>query len=81
VNEAFDPLDYSSNTPASQTPFQFQMSQFPHDRFNKNLFELHLSPFGEINTQRPMDPETTFIDIYFVPRLPIPLEPPLGLLA
>jgi hypothetical protein len=25
------------------------MSQFPHDRFNKNLFELRLSPFGEVN--------------------------------
>jgi hypothetical protein len=57
------------------------MSQFPHDRFNKNLFELRLSPFGEINTQRPLDPETTFIDIYFVPHLPIPPEPSLSLLS
>jgi Domain of unknown function (DUF4351) len=57
------------------------MSQFPHDRFNKNLFELRLAPFGEINTQRPLDPETTFIDIYFVPRLAIPPEPSLNLLS
>jgi hypothetical protein len=57
------------------------MSQFPHDRFNKNLFELRLSPFGEINTQRPIDHETTFIDIYFVPRLPIPPDPSLSLLS
>jgi hypothetical protein len=57
------------------------MSQFPHDRLNKNLFELRLAPFGEINTQRPLDPETTFIDIYFVARLPIPPEPSLSLLS
>ncbi len=36
------------------------MSQFPHDRFNKNLFELRLSLFGEMSTQRSLDPETTF---------------------
>jgi Domain of unknown function (DUF4351) len=57
------------------------MSQFPHDRFNKNLFELRLSPFGEVSTQRPLDPETTFIDIYFVPQQPIAPEPQLSLLA
>jgi Domain of unknown function (DUF4351) len=57
------------------------MSQFPHDRFNKNLFELRLSPFGEVSTQRSLDPETTFIDIYFVPQQPIAPEPQLSLLA
>jgi hypothetical protein len=57
------------------------MSQFPHDRFNKNLFELRLSPFGEVSTQQPLDPETTFIDIYFVPHQPIAPEPQLSLLA
>jgi Domain of unknown function (DUF4351) len=57
------------------------MSQFPHDRFNKNLFELRLSPFGDVNTQRSLDPETTFIDIYFVPHRPIAPEPHLSLLA
>ncbi len=57
------------------------MSQFPHDRFNKNLFELRLSPFGEVSTQRSLDPETTFIDIYFVPHQPITPEPQLSLLA
>ncbi len=57
------------------------MSQFPHDRLNKNLFELWLSPFGEIKTQRPMDSETTFIDIYFVPSKSIPPAAHLGLLA
>jgi hypothetical protein len=57
------------------------MSQFPHDRFNKNLFELRLAPFGKIDTQRPLDPETTFIDIYFVPRRAIPPEPSLSLLS
>jgi hypothetical protein len=60
---------------------KFSMSQFPHDRFNKNLFELRLNPFGDINTQRTIDPETTVIDIYFVPRLSIPPEVNLGLLA
>ena len=57
------------------------MSQFPHDRFNKNLFELRLSPFGDVSTQRPLDPETTFLDIYFVPQQPIAPEPQLSLLA
>jgi hypothetical protein len=57
------------------------MSQFPHDRFNKNLFELRLSPFGQIDTQSPLVPETTFIDIYFIPRLAIPPEPSLSLLS
>lgn len=57
------------------------MSQFPHDRFNKNLFELRLSPFGEVITQRALDPETTFIDIYFVPHQPIAPEPQLSLLS
>jgi hypothetical protein len=53
------------------------MSQFP----NKNLFELRLSPFGEVSIQRSLDPETTFIDIYFVPQNPIAPEPQLSLLA
>ncbi len=57
------------------------MSQFPHDRFNKNLFELRLSPFGEVSIQRSLDPETTFIDIYFVPQQPLAPEPQLNLLA
>jgi Domain of unknown function (DUF4351) len=57
------------------------MSQFPHDRFNKNLFELRLSPFGEVSIQRSIDPETTFIDIYFIPHQPIAPEPQLSLLA
>lgn len=57
------------------------MSQFPHDRFNKNLFELRLTPFGELITQRVLDPETTFLDIYFVPHQPIAPEPQLSLLA
>ncbi len=55
------------------------MSQFPHDRLNKNLFELCLSDFGEVSLQRPVQAETKFIDIYFTPRVPIPAD--LGLLA
>jgi Domain of unknown function (DUF4351) len=57
------------------------MSQFPHDRFNKNLLDLRLSPFCEVKTQRKLDPETTFVDIYCVPRQPIPADVQLGLLA
>jgi Domain of unknown function (DUF4351) len=57
------------------------MSQFPHDRLNKNLLELRLSPFGEIKIQKSIDPETTFIDIHFIPQKPIPPEAQLGLLA
>ena len=30
------------------------MSQFPHDRLNKNIFELCLENFGEIKIQRPI---------------------------
>ena len=33
------------------------------------------STFGEVITQRSLDPETTFIDIYFVPHQPIAPEP------
>jgi hypothetical protein len=57
------------------------MSQFPHDRFNKNLFELRLNPFGEVSIQRSLDPETTFVDIYFSPHQSIAPEPQLNLLG
>ena len=57
------------------------MSQFPHDRLNKNIFELCLENFGEIKIQRPVQSETKFIDIYFTPKVPIPPEAQLGLLS
>lgn len=57
------------------------MSQFPHDRLNKNIFELCLENFGEIKIQRPVQSETKFIDIYFTPKIPIPTEAQLGLLS
>jgi hypothetical protein len=57
------------------------MSQFPHDRFHKNLLELRLSPFGEVAIQRPLDPETSFVDVYFTPNRPIDPDPELALIA
>ncbi len=47
------------------------MSQFPHDKFAKNLFELLLSPLGSVNPQRVIQSETKFVDIYFEPKLPV----------
>ena len=44
------------------------MSQFPHDKFAKNLFELLLSPLGSVNPQRVIQSETKFVDIYFEPK-------------
>ena len=57
------------------------MSQFPHDRLNKNIFELCLENFGEVKIQRSVQSETKFIDIYFTPKIPIPPEAQLGLLS
>jgi len=57
------------------------MSQFPHDKLNKNLFELCLENFGEVKIQRPVQSETKFIDIYFTPAIPIPTDAQLGLLS
>jgi Domain of unknown function (DUF4351) len=50
-------------------------------RFHKNLLEFRLSPFGEVAIQRPLDPETTFVDVYFVPKRAIDPDPELTLLA
>ena len=57
------------------------MSQFPHDRLNKNIFELCLENFGEVKIQRSVQSETKFIDIYFIPKIPIPESAQLGLLS
>ena len=57
------------------------MSQFPHDRLNKNIFELCLENFGDVEIQRSVQSETKFIDIYFTPKIPIPPEAQLGLLS
>ncbi|MCY7407512.1 MAG: DUF4351 domain-containing protein [Alkalinema sp. CAN_BIN05] len=57
------------------------MSQFPHDRLNKNIFELCLENFGEVKIQRSVQSETKFIDIYFTPKISIPPEAQLGLLS
>lgn len=57
------------------------MSQFPHDKFAKNLFELLLTPFGSVNLQQVIQAETKFIDIYFEPHPHPPDDPTLGLLA
>ena len=59
----------------------FPMSQFPHDRLNKNIFELCLENFGEVEIQRSVQSETKFIDIYFTPKIPIPESAQLGLLS
>ena len=57
------------------------MSQFPHDRLNKNIFELCIENFGDVEIQRSVQSETKFIDIYFTPKIPIPPEAQLGLLS
>ena len=57
------------------------MSQFPHDRLNKNIFELCLENFGEVKIQRSVQSETKFIDIYFTSQIPIPESAQLGLLS
>jgi hypothetical protein len=56
------------------------MTQFPHDQFAKDLFELLLSPFGIVEIDRTITSEVRAIDIYFTPRnLPTDF-PSLGLL-
>jgi len=61
--------------------FSSFMSQFPHDKFAKNLFELLLTPFGSVNLQRVIQSETKFVDIYFEPNPNPPDSANLGLLA
>jgi hypothetical protein len=56
------------------------MTQFPHDQFAKDLFEVLLSPFGTVETDRTITSEVRAIDIYFTPRnMPLTF-PSLGLL-
>jgi Domain of unknown function (DUF4351) len=50
------------------------MSQFPHDEFAKNLFELLLTPFGGVEIERGVQPEAKAVDIYFQPSKPIHLQ-------
>jgi hypothetical protein len=57
------------------------MSQFPHDEFAKNLFELLLTPFGGVEIERSVQPEAKAVDIYFQPTQPIPANHQIGLLA
>jgi hypothetical protein len=57
------------------------MSQFPHDEFAKNLFELLLTPFGGVEIERGVQPEAKAVDIYFQPSQPIPPDHKIGLLA
>jgi hypothetical protein len=55
------------------------MSQFPHDEFAKNLFELLLTPFGGVEIERGVQPEAKAVDIYFQPSKPLPIERDSGL--
>jgi hypothetical protein len=57
------------------------MSQFPHDEFAKNLFELLLTPFGGVEIERGVQPEAKAVDIYFQPSKPLPIDHNIGLLA
>ncbi|MCY7337786.1 MAG: DUF4351 domain-containing protein, partial [Chamaesiphon sp.] len=57
------------------------MSQFPHDKFAKDLFDLLLKPLGNVNLQRTIQPETKFVDIYFEPNLNSSDGENLGLLT
>jgi hypothetical protein len=49
------------------------MSQFPHDEFAKNLFELLLTPFGGVEIERGVQPEAKAVDIYFQPSKSLPI--------
>jgi hypothetical protein len=51
------------------------MTKFPHDQFAKDLFEVLLSPFGTVETDRTIISEVRKIDIYFIPQ-DIPANPP-----
>jgi hypothetical protein len=44
------------------------MSQFPHDKFAKELFDLLVTPLGNVNLQRTIAAETKFVDVYFEPQ-------------
>jgi Domain of unknown function (DUF4351) len=57
------------------------MSQFPHDEFAKNLFELLLTPFGGVEIERGVQPEAKAVDIYFQPSKSLPHDHNIGLLA
>jgi hypothetical protein len=57
------------------------MSQFPHDEFAKNLFELLLTPLGGVEIEHGVQPEAKAVDIYFQPSKPLPIEHNIGLLA
>jgi hypothetical protein len=57
------------------------MSQFPHDEFAKNLFELLLTPFGGVEIERGVQPEAKAVDIYFQLSKPLPIEHNIGLIA
>jgi hypothetical protein len=56
------------------------MTKFPHDQFAKDLFEVLLSPFGTVETDRNITSEVRAIDIYFTPFEATPHSPTLGLL-
>jgi hypothetical protein len=51
------------------------MTKFPHDQFAKDLFEVLLSPFGTVETDRTVISEVREIDIYFTPQN-IPADTP-----
>ena len=56
------------------------MTQFPHDRFAKDLLETLLSPFGEVQTAKTIDAQVREIDVYFTPDANIQTDARLGLL-
>jgi hypothetical protein len=43
------------------------MTEFPHDRFAKNLLESLLAPGGQVTTALTIDSEVREIDVYFNP--------------
>jgi Domain of unknown function (DUF4351) len=57
------------------------MSQFPDDKFAKELFNLLLTPLGNVNLQRTIGSETKFVDVYFEPQQPPAQIPDNGLLS
>lgn len=57
------------------------MTQTPFDQLAKQYLEEFLSPFGKVERQYEIPGEAQFVDVWFIPDRPIPIEAELGLLG
>jgi hypothetical protein len=72
-------LGYNSN--ADRFSANADMSQFPRDRFAKDLLESLLSPFGTVETDGKISGEVREIDVCFFPHSQVANLPSLSLLS